>query len=159
MKETATKVLKYGVELQKEMKAVQEQIQKYKFPEELGALLNKIDDELERGDQFDQAATIKHLRSFFEALIRLIAQELGRLRPDLKDGTPLDKCQQAIDFLAKSDLLKRPMSLLGRGIYSVLSEGGVHAISAEREYVRLCRNMVIEFALVLFFELARFDCD
>jgi hypothetical protein len=36
-----------------------------------------------------------------------------------------------------------------------LSNEGVHAIKSEREYVRLCRNMVAEFALVLFFELER----
>jgi hypothetical protein len=44
---------------------------------------------------------------------------------------------------------------LGRALYGVLSEEGVHALRADPEYVRLCRNMIAEYALVLFFELER----
>jgi hypothetical protein len=35
------------------------------------------------------------------------------------------------------------------------SEEGAHALKSDREYVRLCRNMIAEYALILFFELDR----
>jgi hypothetical protein len=42
-------------------------------------------------------------------------------------------------------------------VYSILSDGnyGVHALKATRDYTRLCRNMVVEYAVTLFFELER----
>ena len=48
-------------------------------------------------------------------------------------------------------------SLLARGQYEALSddEFGVHALKATRDYTRLCRNMVVEYAVTLFFELER----
>jgi hypothetical protein len=44
------------------------------------------------------------------------------------------------------------MKALGRALYGVHSEEGVHALKADPEYVWLCRNMIAEYALVLFFE-------
>ena len=60
-----------------------------------------------------------------------------------------------IDYLQRKEVLTNKMQALGRALYGVLSNEGVHAIKAEREYVRLCRNMVTEYALVLFYELER----
>jgi hypothetical protein len=71
------------------------------------------------------------------------------------DGADLTKCQQAIDYLERRGVLTDRMKALGRALYGVLSEEGVHALKADPEYVRLCRNMIAEYALVLFFELER----
>ena len=108
------------------------------------------------GDQFDQAATLKHLLPFFEKLhqqagLRVWAKKI----PLSADATDFTKCQQTIDFLERHGVLTDRMKLLGRALYGVQSEEGVHALKADPEYVRLCRNMVAEYALVLFFELER----
>ena len=60
-----------------------------------------------------------------------------------------------LDFLKRKAVLTEKMFDLGKALYGVLSNQGVHAIKSEHEYVRLCRNMVAEYALVLFFELER----
>jgi hypothetical protein len=52
-------------------------------------------------------------------------------------------------------VLTDKMFEFGKALYGVLSNEGVHAIKSTREYVRLCRNMTAEYALVLFFELER----
>ena len=46
---------------------------------------------------------------------------------------------------------------LAKSLYGILSDGGYgcHALKATRDYTRLCRNMVVEYAVTLFFELER----
>ena len=54
-------------------------------------------------------------------------------------------------------MLTEKFGQLARCVYSILSDGnyGVHALKATRDYTRLCRNMVVEYAVTLFFELER----
>jgi hypothetical protein len=77
----------------------------------------------------------------------------GALNND--DKTHLSSCGQALDFLHRRGVLTEKMRDYGKALYGVLSNEGVHAFKSEREYVRLCRNTVAEYALVLFFELER----
>jgi hypothetical protein len=125
------------------------------LPPELNALLEKVEEEFGKGDEFDCAAIIMHLRTFLEQLAQSIALGVHEKNPRTKDGTVLAKFGQAIEFLRRVKLIDIGMLRLGQGLYSVLSEEGVHAISSDQEYVRLCRNMVVEYSLVLFWELDR----
>lgn len=142
-------------ELSRDVVRVQERVSEYHFSGDLNALLQKVEDGLGIGDAFDQKSLLGHIRTFFEKLHTEIAEVIHRERPALKDGTDLTKCQQVIDYLERKDVLTEKMKQLGRALYGVLSNEGVHAISSEREYVRLCRNMVAEYALIVFFELNR----
>ena len=137
------------------MAQVKRRVSEYNFGEELNSLLDKVEASLDTGDNFDQAAMLKHLRTFFEHLHQQAGQRLRKDLPETIDETPLTKCGQAIEYLQRKDVLTEKMQSLGKAIYGVLSNEGVHAIKSEREYVRLCRNMVAEYALVLFFELER----
>lgn len=98
---------------------------------------------------------MKHLRTFFERLHEQVAIKLHAEKPETRDGTDLLKCQQIIDHLERQDVLTTKTKALGRALYSILSEEGVHALESTREYVRLCRNMVAEYGLILFYELER----
>ena len=60
-----------------------------------------------------------------------------------------------LDFLERHGVLTDKMKELSKALYGVLSNEGVHAITSRRDYVRLFRNMVIEYAIVLFHELDR----
>lgn len=143
-------------ELAADVAHVKERVSAYKFPPELISLLDKAEDGLNAdGDPFDQSAILKHLRTFFEQLHRLIAERIHQFDSALKDGTDLTKCQQVIDYLQRKEVIKDKLQALGRALYGILSEEGVHAIQSKREYVRLCRNMVAEYALILFFEVDR----
>lgn len=143
-------------EMNADVRQVQAHVSQYNFPEVLNEVLQKVDAGLaERGDQFDQAALLKHLRTFFEQLHQHAGQKLRQERPGTVDGTDLTKCGQALEYLQRNNVLTDRMFQFGKALYGVLSESGVHAIQSEKEYVRLCRNMVAEYALILFFELDR----
>jgi len=143
-------------ELSTDVKEVQRYVSSYRFNPDLNELLDKVEQELRSGgDAFDQSATLKHLRTFYEKLHEQVSNKLREEKPETKDGTDLSKCGQAIDFLHRKNVLTQKMKDLAKALYGVLSNEGVHAIKSDREYVRLCRNMVAEYALVLFFELQR----
>lgn len=143
-------------DLNTDVQTVRAKISAYSFGDDLNSLLQKVDDEMaDDGDPFDQAAILKHLRTFFEKLHEQAGTKLRTERPETVDQTPLGSCGQALDFLRRKDVLTGKMVDLGKALYGVLSNEGVHAIKSEREYVRLCRNMVVEYALALFFELDR----
>jgi len=145
-----------GIELNRDMNAVRARVSQFGFDPDLNALLGKVEAGLhEPADRFDDAAIIGHLRTFFEHVHREAAEKLHAAKPETKDGTDLRQCQNVIDYLQRKDVIEDSVRRLGRGLYGVLSEKGSHAIASTREYVRLCRNMVAEYALVLFFELER----
>jgi hypothetical protein len=149
-------LLRNPAELNKDIAEVKNRVSAYHFTPELNDLVDKVEADLAAGgDEFDQAAILKHLRTFFEKLHAQVALTLRARRPETVDGTDLTRCQQVIDYLCRKDLLTESMYRLGRALYGVLSEEGVHALKSAREYVRFCRNWVAEYALVLFFELDR----
>jgi hypothetical protein len=152
----ADQLLRNPAELNRDIAEVKRRVSDYDFTPELNEVLDKVGEGLAAGgDQFDQAALLKHLRTFFEKLHQQAALKLRAEKPETVDGTDLTKCQQVIDYLQRKGVLTDKMQGLGRALYGVLSEEGVHALKAEREYVRFCRNWVGEYALVLFFELER----
>ena len=144
--------------MSRDVESLKQSIRNYGFNPDLNAILQKIDDELQQAaDAFDQAATMKHIRSFFEELHENIGKELQTQKPNIGNGTPLDKCGQAIDYLERKQVITGKFKDLARCLYAILSDGeyGVHALKANRDYTRLCRNMVVEYAVTLFFELER----
>ena len=135
---------------------VKKQVSLYSFPADLNLLLDKVESELQSpADPFDHAATLKHLRTFYEHLHQHVGQRVQQKKPETADGTNLSQCGQALDFVRRKSVLTDKMFEFGKALYGVLSNEGVHAIKSTREYVRLCRNMTAEYALVLFFELER----
>lgn len=152
----ANLLLKNPEDLNRDIAEIQKRISAYHFTPELNEVLDKVEQNLAGGgDQFDQAALLKHLRTFFEKLHEQVGTKLRTEKPEAADGTDLTKCGHAIDYLQRQGVLTDPMRALARALYGVLSEEGVHALKSEQEYVRLCRNQVAEYALVLFFELER----
>lgn len=152
----ANLLLANPADLNKDIVKVKSLVSAYQFAPELNEVLDKIEVELaNEGDKFDQAASLKHLRTFFEKLHEHVGRKLQAEKQEMTDNTDLTKCQQAVDYLERHDVLTDRMRGLARALYGVLSEEGVHALKSDREYVRFCRNWVGEYALVLFFELER----
>jgi len=143
-------------DLNRDIAAVKRRVSAYNFSPDLNEVLDKVEDALaEGGDKYDQAAMLKHLRTFYEKLHEQVAEKLRAEKIGPKDASDLTKCQQAIDYLERHGVLTDKMKALGRSLYGVLSEEGVHSLKADPEYVRFCRNWIAEYALVLFFELER----
>jgi hypothetical protein len=150
-------LLRNPPDLNRDIAEVKKRVSAYHFTDDLNEVLDKVEDGLAAGgDLYDQAAMLKHLRTFYEKLHEQVGLKLRAEKvPAAVDGTDLTKCQQAIDYLERRGVLTGRMKALGRALYGVLSEEGVHALKSDPEYVRLCRNMIAEYALVLFFELDR----
>ncbi len=144
--------------MSQDIEALKRSIRDYGFNLDLNNILQKIDEELQKtADAFTQAGTMRHIRSFFEKLHESVGKELQRRKPNIGNGTPLGKCGQAIGYLEQKQVLTEKFANLARCLYSILSDDtyGVHALKANRDYTRLCRNMVVEYAVTLFFELER----
>lgn len=144
--------------MSEDVASLKKSIRSYGFSDTLNEILTKIDDDFHKPkDAFDQAATMRHIRSFYEALHESIGRELQARRPNVGNGTPLEKCGQAIDYLQRKQVTTEKIRVLGRCLYDILSDHdyGVHSLKASRDYTRLCRNMVVEYAVTLFLELER----
>jgi len=50
--------------------------------------------------------------------------------------------------LRKSRVLSKTEEQLAASLYTLISDAAIHPLIAEREYARLSRNMVIEYALL-----------
>jgi len=142
-----------------DLESLKRSIQNYSFNPDLNEILQKIDNELQQedSDAFDQVATMRHIRSFFEKLHEEIGKELQRCKPEVGNGTPLERFGKAIEYLERKQVITDKLKQLARSIYAILSDDkyGVHSLKASRDYTRLCRNIVIEYAVTLFFELDR----
>ena len=129
------------------------------FLEQLGfdPLLKRALDEAEkeyRGDAtgFQLKSCLGHLRSFLEELhFRTCEAIAAGNNPE----SEYDKWGLTVHFLRKKDFLSSQEEKLVTGIHAIMSEDGVHPLIAEREYVRLLRNMVIEYGLLLLSILAK----
>lgn len=155
IKDEAQRVLANPAELTSDLKEVKRYAEAYGFPVVLGDLLEKVQVEFLKGDGFDQAGMLKHLRTFFEQLHVEVAKKLHDAKPETIDQTPMTQCQNVIDHLCNKGVLPENAKAFARGLYGLLSSEGVHKLQSTREYVRLCRNMVAEYGLILFYELDR----
>jgi hypothetical protein len=95
-------------------------------------------------DAFDLKSCLGHMRSFYEQLNidagQAIAKNLG--------VTVVDDWNSTLIFLANKSFLSPQQDKFARGLYTLLSDEGVHALIAEREFARLLRNVVIEYGLM-----------
>ncbi len=63
-------------------------------------------------------------------------------------GSLPNKWGGGLSYLVQNNVLSTVEEKFIAGLYGLISDEGVHALVAEREYVRLSRNFVIEYALL-----------
>ena len=68
-------------------------------------------------------------------------------------GSLPSKWGEALRYLLDNAVLTKPEELFASQFYSLMSDTGVHALIAEREYARLMRNIGIEYGLLLLTKL------
>jgi hypothetical protein len=131
-------------------------VRQFGFSTDLNESLAKVQDGLHQsGDGFDQKALLGHLRTFFEKLHQEVGHELHRRKPDTVDKTDFTKFGNLLDHLRAKDVITDKMKEFARGLYGILSNEGVHAMKAQRDYVDVCWIMVIGYGRLLLFELER----
>lgn len=98
----------------------------------------------EQTSQFELKSSMGHLRSFMEnlhseAFPAISAQGITAPSPGWGPG---------LTFLRKSQVLSDHEEKFAAGLYGLISDEAIHPLIAEKEYARLARNMVIEYALL-----------
>ena len=93
---------------------------------------------------FDWKECLGHIRSFYEHMNidagQAIAKSTGK--------TVVDQWDPTLTFLKNSKFFTEQQEKFARGLYTLLSDEGVHPLIAEKEFARLLRNMVIEYGLM-----------
>jgi hypothetical protein len=95
-------------------------------------------------DAFDLKSCLGHIRSFYEHLNIDAGQAIARL----SGATVVDGWDPTMTFLRNSTFLSPQQEKFARGLYTLLSDEGVHPLIAEREFARLLRNVVIEYGVM-----------
>jgi hypothetical protein len=94
---------------------------------------------------FELKDCMSHLRSFVEQLhidaCEPVADSIGEPNPPKKWG-------KAIAFLRTNGILSAQEEMFITSLYTLISDEGIHPLIAEREYVRIRRNMVMEYGLM-----------
>jgi hypothetical protein len=141
-----------NIEINQDKDAVQSYLQRLGFTDTLAKCL----DEAERlyregGSAFDLKASMGHLRSFLEGLHKdafpmLLAKFGGAAPARWGDG---------LAYLRKNGVLSGAEEGFAASLYTISSDQAVHPLIAERQYARLFRNVVIEYALLLLWKLEK----
>ncbi|MBZ5701326.1 MAG: hypothetical protein LAN84_05715 [Acidobacteriia bacterium] len=98
-------------------------------------------------------SSMGHLRSFLEHLHK---EGIPRVCAKKKISPPADdKWGTELAFLRVNDVLSRQEEQLVVGLYAVISDEAVHPLIARREYARLSRNVLIEYALLFLRKLEK----
>ncbi len=95
-------------------------------------------------DGFDFKSCIGFIRSFIE---RLHIDSAANIATSMS-VTVIDNWDSCTTFLKNHDVITPQQEKFARGLYALLSDEGVHPITAKREFCRLARNTVIEYGVM-----------
>jgi len=141
-----------NLEVNQDKVAVESYLHRFGFSASLVETLNEVERLYHiQVSPFDSKNALGHLRSFLEnvqkeAMPRIHEKCGDELRTDWGGG---------LAYLAKHEILSKAEELLAVGLYKLISDEGVHSLIAQREYVRLARNMVIEYSLLFLTKVAK----
>jgi len=141
-----------NVEINQDKEAVNSYLKTLGFTPTLASSL----DEVERlyrvgGSVFELKASMGHLRSFLEGLHKeILPAALARF-----GGACARTWGEGLLYLRTNGVLSRAEEAFAASLYTLISDAGVHPLVAEREYARLFRNVVIEYALLLLSKLEK----
>lgn len=136
-----------NVEVNQDKIAVEHYIQQYGFPHSLIESLNEAERLYTHGTTpVEFKSSMGHLRSFLE---NVHSEAMPALHGKFGGILP-EKWATGLTYLVKNGLLSNAEEKFVASLYGLISDAGVHPLVAEKEYVRLARNFVIEYALLFF---------
>jgi hypothetical protein len=135
----------FNLEINQDKVAVENFLNQLGFSRVLVESLNEADRLYSQpGTEFDLKSSVGHLRSFLEELqfqaIQAVHAKCGGNLPTSWGG--------GLAYLLTQNVLSKTEEQFIAHFYTLISDEGVHPLIAEREYARLARNMVIEYALL-----------
>jgi hypothetical protein len=134
-----------NLEVNQDKIAVEQYIQQYGFPHSLIESLNEAERlYLHGATPLEFKSSMGHLRSFLE---NVHSEAMPALHTKFGGSLP-KKWGESLTYLVQNKLLSTVEEKFVAGLYSLISDEGVHPLVAEKEYVRVARNFVIEYALL-----------
>lgn len=106
-------------------------------------------------DEFDWAMANGLLREF---LAQLLKESSGKIYGKTGDEITIGKSE----LISFKSYIKKHLSLddeenkLINALYGITNSEGAHTLITEKDYFRLCKNMIIELSLLLTSKLERF---
>lgn len=134
-----------NLEINQDKSQVQHYLKQFGFSPLLSSSLDQADSLYqEHKTVFDSKSCLGHLRSFLENLQK---ETMPRIHAKL-GGTLPSSWGSGLAYLRGQNILSEAEEEFASSLYRLISDEGVHPLVAEREYSRLARNMVIEYALL-----------
>ncbi len=134
-----------NLEVNQDKIAVEQYIQQYGFPHTLIESLDEAERLYLHGTTpLEFKSSMGHLRSFLE---NVHSEAMPALYGKFGGSLPC-KWGEGLSYLVQNKVLSTVEEEFVAGLYGLISNEGVHALIAEKEYVRLARNFVIEYALL-----------
>lgn len=141
-----------NLEINQDKGSVEIYIRQFGFSPSLMEALNEADRLYHvRASPFDSKSSLGHLRSFLETVQ---AEAMPAIHNKYGGDLHLE-WGGGLEYLAKNGILSRAEEQFAAALFRLISDEGVHPLIAQREYVRLARNMVIEYALLLLTKLSK----
>ncbi|HYM09249.1 MAG TPA: hypothetical protein VEU62_00880 [Bryobacterales bacterium] len=141
-----------NLEINQDKKVVQGYLRAFNFSQNLTRSLDEAERLYQEGDSaFSLKASMGHLRSFLENLH-------GEVLPALqaRSGGPVpENWGEGLRYLREQEVVSKSEEGFAAGLYTLISDQAVHPLVAEREYARLARNVVIEYALLFLRKLEK----
>ena len=141
-----------NIEINQDKDAVQSHLRRFGFTETLAKSLDEAERLYREGSSgFDLKASMGHLRSFLEGLHKnafpMLHARLGGAAPTTWG--------LGLRYLQENGVISKAEEQFAASLYTINSDQAVHPLMAEREYARLVRNVVIEYALLLLSKLEK----
>ena len=102
-------------------------------------------------DGFDLKSCLGHIRSFYEHMNIDGGQAIAKSA----NSSVVAEWDPTLTFLKNNGFLTPQQDKFARGIYTLLSDEGVHSLISEQEFARLLRNVVIEYGLMFLIMLEK----
>lgn len=121
-------------------------IERLGFNPTLSASLNEAEKNYRSGaTPFELKDCMSHLRSFMENLHIEVTQSVAA---GVNDPSPPNRWGKVIAYLRTSGVISVQEEMFVTSLYTLMSDEGIHPLIAEREYVRIRRNMTYEYGLM-----------
>jgi hypothetical protein len=135
-----------NLEIESDMLKVEGFLVKLGFSADMVKTLNAAQSDYKStASAFELKNCLGHLRSFLEHLHRESVKSIAAAA----GSTVTDRWGDAILYLREQGYFTKQHETFVASLYTLLSDESVHPLTAEREYARLLRNVVIEYGVML----------
>ncbi|UCC79847.1 MAG: hypothetical protein JSW64_00400 [Candidatus Zixiibacteriota bacterium] len=136
-------------EINKDKIALLKKMEELKFPKVALNCIEKVDSIYSGNpDEFDFKSCLGHLRSFFEEIFLELKNKIEKITGSKYMGLP-KKFNDMNSYLKKVNFINEKELAFYQKFYDLVSTEGVHSFTSTREYVRICKNVIIEISLLL----------